>query len=199
MSSKRVERSPERDLEEKAETEKMWQERRLLAAQYVMEGMSLREAARKIGGVTHQFVKIWAAKLLEEGPPDEDGKTAAVLREGHEDIVKSRKPGPPPGNCPRVDDVFDRVKEEKEKQFRKNIGAAKIRVMAGLDASAETVAKAAEKAGYKPAGGGRKQHPQRHCAAVPNMQWNIDFVELGKDPETGRKVYSLSVEDDHSR
>ncbi len=183
----------------KAEKEEKWQEKRYMAASCVQRGMSLRKAAEEIGGVSHQFVKIWAAKLLEEGPPDGDGKTAAVLREGHEDIVKSRKPGPPPGSCPRVDDVFDRVKEEKEKQFRKNIGAAKIRVMTGLDASAETVAKAAEKAGYKPAGGGRKQHPHRHCAAVPNMQWNIDFVELGKDPETGRKVYSLSVEDDHSR
>ncbi len=114
MSSKRADRSPERDLEEKAETEKMWQERRLLAAQYVMDGMSLREAARKIGGVTHQFVKIWAAKLLDRHPPDADNNEPSwSLKEGHELLLQSKKPGPAPGRCPKADEIIGLVKKEK--------------------------------------------------------------------------------------
>lgn len=183
----------------RAEKEERWQEKRYMAASCVQRGMSLRKAAAETGGASHQFVKIWAGKLLEEGPPDENEKRGIVLREGHEGIVRSRKPGPEPGNCPKVDEIYERVKKEKEKQFRKNIGAAKIRIMSRVDALTETVAKAVERAGYKPLRTESEQHPERYCAAVPNIQWDIDFVELGKNPETGRKVYSLFVEDDHSR
>lgn len=32
-----------------------------------------------------------------------------------------------------------------------------------------------------------------------NEMWQIDYVELGVDSTTGRKVESLSIIDDHSR
>ncbi len=188
---------PEQD--GRSEREAAWQEKRYRAASYVQDGMSLRAAAAEIGDVSHQFVRIWAERLLEEGPPDADGNRTMVLREGHEDLVRSRRPGPAPGKCSKVDEVFERVKEEKGKPFRKNIGARKIKAMSGVDASVETVAKALERAEYGPVSARPVPHTMRTCAAVPNMQWDIDFVEIGRDADTGRKVYSLSVEDDHSR
>ncbi len=168
---------------------------------YVQAGMSLRAAAEKIGDVSHQFVHIWAGRLLDKHPPDDDdgGSPRYKLKDGLDELVKSRKPGPAPGNCPKVDEILERVKEEKEKPFRQNIGALKIKVMSGVEASAKTVAKALRKAEFEPVAKNHKAHQMRVCKPVPNQQWNIDFVEIGTERLTGRKVQSLSVEDDHSR
>lgn len=75
----------------------------------------------------------------------------------------------------------------------------KIKILTGIDASVKTVAKAMRKAGFEPLRKERRPHPARICKAVPNQQWNIDFVEIGIDSDTGKKVHSLSVTDDHSR
>jgi len=146
----------------------------------------------------HQFVRNWARKLLVIGTVG-GGENALLLKDGHEGIVKSKKPGPAPGNCPKVDEIFERVKAEKEKPFRQDVGAMKIKVMSGVDASVNTVAKALKKAGYKSVEPGRRHHGARVCRAVPDQQWDIDLVEIGVDTETGKKVSSMSVEDDHSR
>ncbi len=79
------------------------------------------------------------------------------------------------------------------------MGALKIKVMSGTDACSKTVAKALEKAGFKPVQGSRRRHTKRVCRERPNQQWNIDFVKIGFDSAMGKKAYSLSVTDDHSR
>jgi len=188
--------------EERSEKERMWQEKRLLAALCVMNGMSFSQAASTVGDVSRQFPYVWSKKLLDKHPPNPDdgnGRCTYTLKEGYEGLLQSRRPGPAPGRCPKVDEIYDRVKEEKEKPFRKNIGALKIKVMAGIDASPKTVAKAVEKAGFGPVRPGHKSHSSRMCKEAPNQQWNIDFVEIGIDSATGGKVHSLSVTDDHSR
>ena len=186
-------------------SEQAWQEKRLLAAQFTMEGLSLREAAARIGGVSHQFVRKWARRLLDmvpqepDGHGDGNGKPGYTFKEGYQSLLQSGRPGPAPGICPKVDEILDRVKEEKDKPFRKNVGSKKIRIMAGIDASPRTIAKAVERAGFDPVSSGHSKHPARVCDPVPNGQWDIDFVEIGIDSVSGKKVLSLSVEDDHSR
>ncbi len=131
------------------------------------------------------------------------GKTHAIkeyrFKSDWRELIKTRKPGPEPGNCPKADSIMDAVVAQKNKPFRKNIGAFKIGLMADVDASGPTVSKALKKAGYgivtKPA----KKHTKRVCRPVSNDQFNIDLVELGKDSETGKTVEYLSIEDDHSR
>jgi len=181
-----------------SEKELIWRDKRLKAALCVQAGMSLRKAAENIGGVSHQFVRNWARKLLVIGTAG-GGENALLLKDGHEGIVRSKKPGPEPGRCPKVDEIIERVKAEKEKPFRQDVGAMKIKVMSGVDASVNTVSKALKKAGFKPVEPGRRHHGARVCKAVPDQQWDIDLVEIGFDSQTGKKVSSMSVEDDHSR
>ncbi len=110
MPSDRAMIEREKALAERQEKERMWQEKRLLAAEYVMQGMSLREAAERIGGVTHQFVKIWARKLLDQHPPDGDHDSPYfTLKDGYPLLLQSKKPGPPRGRCPKVDEIYDLV------------------------------------------------------------------------------------------
>lgn len=94
---------------------------------------------------------------------------------------------------------MDQVKAEKEKEFRENIGALKIGLLAGVDASAPTVAKALRLAGYDPVTKYQAKHSKRYCMQAPNDRMDMDFVEVGVDPITGKKVEALSVEDNHSR
>ena len=94
---------------------------------------------------------------------------------------------------------MDAVVRQKERPFCGNIGARKIGFMSGVDVSAPTVYKALRAAGY---GSVRKQkgkHIKRYSRPTGNDQWNIDFVEIGIDVVTRKKVESLSVTDDHSR
>ena len=88
---------------------------------------------------------------------------------------------------------------QKEQPFCRNIGARKIGIMSGVEASAPTVAKALKLAGYPPVRKQTGKHLKRYCRPAANDQWNIDFVEIGVDRVTGKKVESLSVTDDHSR
>jgi putative transposase len=71
--------------------------------------------------------------------------------------------------------------------------------MSGVDASAPTVLKALKAAGYPPVRRQAGKHTKRYCRPAANDQWNIDFVEIGVDRITGKKIESLSVTDDHSR
>jgi len=94
---------------------------------------------------------------------------------------------------------MDAVVKQKEQPFCRNIGARKIGIMSGVDASAPTVFKALKAAGYPPVRKQAGKHIKRYCRPAANDQWNIDFVEIGVDRITGRKIESLSVTDDHSR
>mgnify|MGYP002624060058 CR=1 FL=1 len=71
--------------------------------------------------------------------------------------------------------------------------------MSGVDASAPTVHKVLMSAGYEPVRKQKGKHLKRYAKPSGNYQWNIDFVEIGVDRITGRKIESLSVTDDHSR
>lgn len=94
---------------------------------------------------------------------------------------------------------MEAVSEQKRKPFCKNIGAAKIGLMAGVDASAPTVRKSLKAAGFEIPTRKRNTHTKRYSRPCANDQWNIDFVELGVEEGTGKKVESLSIVDDHSR
>ncbi len=94
---------------------------------------------------------------------------------------------------------MDAVVRQKEQPFCGNIGARKIGLMSGVDASAPTVYKALRAAGYGPVRKQKGKHIKRYSRPAGNDQWNIDFVEIGTDVVTGKKVESLSVTDDHSR
>lgn len=180
--------------------------KRYIVAQSIVEGGSIRQAAKKVQMST-AFVIYWRDRLL-------DRKTRYVPRKGHrdpvpvyhyvwkedwKDLIGTRKPGPAPGNCPKVEAIKEKVAEQKRKPFCGDIGAAKIGLMAGVDASAPTVMKALKKMGFKPVREQPPRHLKRYCREAPNEQWNIDFVEVGVDSTTGKKVESLSVTDDHSR
>lgn len=71
--------------------------------------------------------------------------------------------------------------------------------MSGVDASAPTARKALKLKGIPRPSRKCKTHLKRYCMQCPNDAWNIDFVQIGKDAETGKPVESLSVSDDHSR
>lgn len=177
------------------------QKKRYLAAEYVSRGLSYRKAADKIG-LSHQFVMYWARRLLdEERVVGDDGSDVSVFRfkEGYRELLATRKTGPQPGKCPKVDEIIGKVAAQARKPFCGVLGAAKIKVLSGVDASAPTVRKALRKAGFEIRTRKTNLHRQRFSRAYPNCQWNIDFVEIGVDSATGRKVESLSVTDDHSR
>jgi transposase InsO family protein len=94
---------------------------------------------------------------------------------------------------------MDDVVKQKEQPFCRNIGSTKIGLMSGVKASGPTVLKALKAAGYPPVRKQAERHTKRYCKQTPNEQWNIDFVEIGTDRITGKKIESLSVTDDHSR
>lgn len=88
------------------------QKKRYLVAKYVSEGHSYRVAARKTKGVSHQFVKEWATKLLDSESmrivtvKDPDGRERKVrlfnFKKGYRKLLATRKPGPDAGNCPKA-------------------------------------------------------------------------------------------------
>ncbi len=83
------------------------QRRRFLAAEYVKKGLSLREAAKKVDRSPY-FVMEWRDKLLDckvvRKPVRGGLKTVRVYtwKKGHKELLKSKKPGPRPGNCPKA-------------------------------------------------------------------------------------------------
>lgn len=89
----------------KVENEK--QRKRYLAAEYVMEGCSLRVAASNVGMSTY-FVSEWRDRLLDRRVLRRPvkGRLKTVLtyewKKGYRELLKTRKPGPEPGNCPKT-------------------------------------------------------------------------------------------------
>lgn len=177
------------------------QKKRYLAAEYVSNGMSYRQAAEKVGR-SHQFVKYWAHRLLEMDKSNLNHKSKKPkyrFKKGYRKLLATRKTGPQPGLCPKVDEILDTVVTQAKKPFCEGLGAAKIQVLSGVNASAPTVRKALRKGGITVKERKVSSHRKRFCRPRGNHQWNIDFVEIGVDRITGKKVESLSVTDDHSR
>ena len=89
----------------KIENEK--QRKRYLAAQYVKEGCSLREAARKVGMSTY-FVSEWRDRLLEHRVIRRPVKgrlrniDVYTWKQGFKSLLGTGRPGPKPGNCPKT-------------------------------------------------------------------------------------------------
>ena len=180
------------------------QDLRYRAADLVRSGRSYREVASMLG-TSHQFVSDWAHRLLHvsfkwrwDGKKNVK-KVEYSFKKGFKELLKTKRPGPAPGHCPKVDEIFDRVVEQKKRPYCKNIGAKKIGIMSGVDASHPTVMKALRKAGFGPVTKPKRKHRKYYCKDIPNDLWHIDYVELGKERGTGKSVVSLSIIDDCSR
>jgi len=157
------------------------------AAEMVRDGFSYRKAA-EILNRSHQFVKIWADRLLVKKRVK--GGFIYIFKKGARKLVETLRPGPRPGLSPVCDSIIDLVIP-----FRKKypfLGAEKIKVMSGADASAPTVRKALARAGFGPVTKRKGKAYKTFCARCPNEMWQIDYVNLHGD-------HFLSVIDDHSR
>lgn len=178
--------------------EKQRQSKRTRAVVMVIDGYSFRRAA-EILKESHQFVANWVKRCTNRTVTIVNGKRIVRYEKKKEirDLVKTRKPGPPPGNCPVVDRIKDTVVSVKRKNMR--IGAEKIGIMAQVSASAPTVRKALYGAGFPPVTVKKGRRYKSFTRPFSNDLWQIDYVELGKDRITGSQVHFLSVIDDHSR
>ena len=79
------------------------------------------------------------------------------------------------------------------------LGSAKIGVMAGVEASPKTVHAALKRRGFENVTMRIGKAYRSFEMDRVNEMWQIDFVELGADRVTGKKVEFLSVIDDKSR
>jgi putative transposase len=180
------------------------QARKVKICQYRIEGMTFRGIS-EISGMSHQAVadicrklleiKIPARKIAVRGP--RGGKTYRKIKpvygfkEGYRALLRSQKPGPAPGSTPKCDEIEERVVAiRKEYGF---LGAAKIGVIAGVDASAPTVRKTLKRCGFENITKKKGQARKRFCSRHPNEMWQIDYVDMGAG------THLLSVIDDHSR
>lgn len=91
------------------------------------------------------------------------------------------------------------IVEQKRKPFCKNVGGTKIALMSGSGVSGPTANKILRVSGFDPVVKRKGKHIRRFSKACPMDRVGIDFVEVGVDSDTGLKVESLTVEDDHSR
>ena len=88
---------------------------------------------------------------------------------------------------------------QKRKSFCENVGGEKIATMSGAEVSGPTANKIPRANGFDPVVRRKGGHNKRFAKQVPMERVCIDFVEIGVDAETGRKVESLIVINDHSR
>lgn len=187
---------------EKLEREK--QAKKVKICQYRMKGLSYRDIGRKVG-MSHQAVSDICRKLLKVVKParkivkrgPRGGKITVTekekleFRKGFKKLLPSEKPGPKPGNTPKCDEIEATVvKVRKKYNF---LGAEKIGIIAGVDASAPTVRKTLNRCGYGNITEKKGQARKRFCSPYPNHMWQIDYVDLGAG------THLLSVLDDHSR
>ena len=157
------------------------------AAEMVRNGLSLRKAG-EILGMSHQFVKNWVDRLLEKKHVGK--RTVYTLNRGARELIVTQRPGPEPGRDHVCDEILAQAVAVRERY--PFLGAEKIKVMSGAEASAPTVRKALAKAGYGPVTIKKGKAYKTFCARCPNEMWQIDYVSLDGDN-------LLSVIDDHSR
>ena len=124
--------------------------------------------------------------------------TKYVKKSNYRQLLKRNKPGPAKGTySQKRKDATRGILEMKDRY--PILGAAKINVMTGKKVSAPTAHDILMKAGYEPVTMRTGKVYKRFEMPFINDMWQIDYVELGTDSHTGRKVESLSVIDDNSR
>lgn len=124
--------------------------------------------------------------------------TYYTKRSDYRQLLKRDKPGPKPGyHSERVRAEAGKLVETKNRYMC--LGAAKINRIAKTSISAPTAHKLLMEHGFKPVTVRKGKVYKSFEMDRVNEMWQIDYVELGTDSETGRKVESLSILDDKSR
>ena len=112
--------------------------------------------------------------------------------------MKRNPRGPKKGEHTPVQDAI-REKALSTKRKYPHLGAAKIAIISGVKASPKTVHAVLRKNGFENVTMRLGKVYKRFEMPNVNDMWQIDYVELGSDPDTGKKVEYLSVIDDKSR
>lgn len=113
-------------------------------------------------------------------------------------LIKRSKTGPAEGYlAPKTVIAIEAIVGTKEAY--PVLGAAKINQIAESPVSAPTARKILYREGFPPVTKRKGRTYKTFEMEHTNDMWQIDYVELGTDRITGRKVESLSVIDDHSR
>jgi transposase InsO family protein len=163
------------------------------------ERSSLRDIG-KLFGYSHTHIRSLRNRFLKAKHYHRFGVpyTKYTKIEGYTKILAPKRPGPAKGQyTPKRDEIRDAVIETKQAYMK--LGAAKIGKISGVNASHPTVHAVLREAGFENVtmrlGKVYKSFEMPHV----NDMWQIDYVELGTDRTTGRKVEFLSVIDDKSR
>ncbi len=162
-----------------------------------------RRSYRTIGkmyGKSHTWVADIAGICLVKKTYVRHGRryTKYVKKSDYRRLLKRNKRGPAPGTYSKK-----RIEATAEilamKRKHPKMGAAKINVMTGSKLSAPTVHDILMKGGNEPVTMRLGKVYRSFERPFINDLCQIDYVELGTDIRTDRKVESLSVIDDNSR
>ena len=163
------------------------------------ERSSLRELGR-IFDKSHTWAKDIRDRCLQKKVKRIKGVKFTIYskRSNYLQLLKREKPGPKPGfHSQRVlSEVEGLVKTKREHPV---YGAAKINVMAKTSISAPTAHRILKEHGFMPVTVRKGKVYKSFEMDRVNEMWQIDYVELGTDSETGRRIESLSILDDKSR
>lgn len=162
-----------------------------------------RRGYREIGktyGKSHTWVADIACTCLVKKKYVRHGQrfTRYVKKSDYRQLLKRHKRGPAPGTySQKRKDATAEILAMKAKHPK--LGAAKINAMTGSKLSAPTVHDILMKADHEPVTMRLGKVYKSFERPFINDLWQIDYVEIGIDIHTGRKVESLSVIDDNSR
>lgn len=166
-----------------------------------------RRSFRTIGalfGHSHEWVADLAERCLDKVTlvKEVDGKktrfTRYTKKKGFKELIKPNKRGRKKGTYSqkRIDDT-EKILATKDEY--PEFGAVKIGIMAGSDLSGPTVHAVLREHGHENVTMRLGKVYKRFEMDYVNEMWQIDYVELGMDIKSGRKVESFSVIDDKSR
>lgn len=165
---------------------------------------SERTGFREIGkrfGKSHTWVADVANLAFKEKKTrKKDGKkyTKYIRHSDFMQRLARNKPGPKPRTYSQKRKAAKWDILETKAQYPQ-LGAAKINAIAGFPVSAPTAHSILMEAGFEPVSKHTGKVYKRFEMPYIDDMWQIDYVELGTDKLTGKKVESLSVIDDHSR
>ena len=152
--------------------------RRAKAILAISYGESLRDAG-EAAGRSREFARYWRDKAMEKtGYRAVNGKAVAVysLRKGWKELIRVRRPGPPPGRNVKQDAFRERAIEVKKKHPK--IGCAKLVIIGKLDISGPTLCEILKSEGLiEPVK--TKRASKRFRAKKPNDMWQIDYLDVG--------------------
>lgn len=167
----------------------------------------LRRGFRSIGE-QFGFSQTWVADLVKRSLDkvtlikDYEGKktkfTRYTKKKGFKELIKPNKRGRKKGTYSqkRIDDT-ERILATKD-EFPE-YGAVKIGILADSELSGPTVHAVLREHGHENVTMRLGKVYKRFEMDYVNEMWQIDYVELGVDIKTNRKVESFSVIDDKSR